>query len=298
VKHERATEEIRELAALYALGSLTQHEARSFEIHLQEGCDICEAEIQRFARTLAEMGFAAEEVPAPDYLRDLLLARIEREGKPAAKAPAPSEKDKVEIPKEKPFSAAASPLFGAQPKRENPRILPWILAAALVVLAIIFFFSWKMSKDTSDQLLATLSASQTDLAELQKQIDAGKEKSADLEQIWVIINKPGARIARLIGQTAPSANVGAILWDTEHAECLALGSILAAPQGKAYQLWFFSATKKIPVGLIRTDAEGRFFMKFPVPKDAAGATAVVITLEPDNGSEIPTAPYSAAGRID
>ena len=52
---------------------------------------------------------------------------------------------------------------------------------------------------------------------------------------------------------------------------------LPAPQGKAYQLWFFSATQKVPVGLIRTDAEGRFFMKFPVPKDAAGATAVVVT---------------------
>ena len=298
MKHERATEEIRELAALYALGSLTQHEARSFEIHLQEKCAICEAEIQRFARTLAEMGFAAEEVPAPDYLRDLLLARIEREGKPAAKAPAPVERDKVEIPKEKPFSAAAAPLFATRPKREKPRILPWILAVALVVLAIASFFSWKMSKDTNNQLQAKLSASQIDLAELQKQIDAGKEKSADLEQIWVVINRPGARIARLIGQAATPSNVGAILWDTEHSECMALGSFPAAPQGKAYQLWFFSATKKVPVGLIRTDTEGRFFMKFPVPKDAAGATAVVVTLEPDNGSEIPTAPYSAAGRID
>ena len=298
MKHERATEEIRELAALYALGSLTQHEARSLEIHLQEGCAICEAEIQRFARTLAEMGFAAEEVPAPDYLRDLLLVRIEREGKPAAKAPAPGEKSKVEIPREKPFSAAASPLFAAQPKREKPRILPWILAVALVVLAIASFFSWKMSKDTSDQLQAKLSASQIDLAELQKQIDAGKEKSADLEQIRIIVNRPGARIARLIGQAETPSNVGAILWDTEHTECLALGSLLAAPQGKTYQLWFFSAAKKVPVGLIRTDAEGRFFIKFPVPIDAAGATAVVVTLEPDNGSEIPTAPYSAAGRID
>jgi anti-sigma-K factor RskA len=298
VKHERATEEIRELAALYALGSLTQHEARSLEIHLQEGCAICEAEIQRFARTLAEMGFAAEEVPAPDYLRDLLLVRIEREGKPAAKAPAPGEKDKAEIPREKPFSTAASPLFAAQPKREKPHILPWILAVALVVLAIVSFFSWKMSTDTNHQLQAILSASQIDLAELQKQIDAGKEKSADLEQIWNIVNRPGARIARLIGQAATPSNAGAILWDTEHAECLALGSFLAAPQGKAYQLWLFSATKKVPVGPIRTDAEGRFFVKFPVPTDAAGATAVVVTLEPDNGSEIPTAPYSAAGRID
>jgi hypothetical protein len=43
MRHERATEELRELAAFYALGSLTQHEAHSFEIHVQEGCPVCEA---------------------------------------------------------------------------------------------------------------------------------------------------------------------------------------------------------------------------------------------------------------
>lgn len=296
MKHERTTEDIRELAALYVLGSLTQHEARSFEIHIEEGCTTCEAEAHRFARTLAEMGFAAEEVPAPEYLRDLLLARIEREGKPAAQAPAPAKEENAEAPKGKPASEAG--LFAAQPKRENPRILPWILAVALVVLAAAAFFSWKMSKDANNQLQAKLSASQSDLAELQKQIDGDKEHSAGLEQLWVIINRPGARIARLIGQAATPSNVGAVLWDTEHAECFALGSFQAIPQGKAYQLWFFAATKKVPVGLIKTDAGGRFFMKFPVPKEAEGATAVVVTAEPDNGSQIPTAPYCAAGRID
>jgi anti-sigma-K factor RskA len=298
VKHDRATEDIRELAALYALGSLTQHEARSFEIHIQEGCSVCEAEIQRFARALAEMGFAAEEVPAPEYLRDLLLARIEREGKPAAPAPAPGKEDKVEAAKEKTVPVRTSPLFSAQPKRKDPHILPWILAIALVVLAAVTVFLWKTSKDANNQLQATLSASQADLAELQKKINAGNDRTADLEQLWVIINRPGARIGRLIGQAATPSNVGAILWDTGNAECLALGSFQTIPQGKVYQLWFFLATKKVPVGLIKMDAAGRFFMKFPVPKEAQGATAVVVTAEPDNGSQIPTAPYCAAGRID
>jgi hypothetical protein len=46
------------------------------------------------------------------------------------------------------------------------------------------------------------------------------------------------------------------------------------------------------------DQTGRVFMTLPVPKEAAGATAVVVTLEPDNGAQIPTQPYCAAGRID
>jgi anti-sigma-K factor RskA len=298
VKHDRATEDIRELAALYALGSLTQHEARSFEIHVQEGCSVCEAEIHKFARTLAEMGFAAEEVPAPEYLRDLLLARIEREAKPLAQAPAKSRNDNAEASKGKTVPARTAPLFAAQAKGTNPHILSWVLAAVLVVLAAATFYLWKTSEEANNQLQAKLSASQADLAELQKQIDAGKERTADLEQIWVTINRPGARIARLVGQAAQRSTVGALLWDTENAECLVMGSLQTIPQGKVYQLWFFSAAAKVPVGLIKTDAAGRFFMKMPVPKEAEGATAVVVTAEPDNGSKIPTAPYYAAGRID
>ena len=83
MKHGRATEELKEMAALYALGTLTQHEARSFEMHVKEGCPICESECRKFEQTVAKIGIAAEEVPVPDYIRDLLSARIEREVRPA-----------------------------------------------------------------------------------------------------------------------------------------------------------------------------------------------------------------------
>jgi anti-sigma-K factor RskA len=298
LKHERATEEIRELAALYALGSLTQHEARSFEIHMREGCAVCEGEFHRFARTIAEMGFASEEVQAPDYIRDLLLARIERECPPLPPRIDQSGDKKIEPLQEKPSPATAAPFLLSQSKQEKPRILPWILAAALVILAIASYFLWKSSQNANDQLQAKLTAARTDAEELQKQIDNQKANSAELEQILAIVHKPESRIARLIGQASTPSYAGAILWDTKRNQCLALGSFLPTPPGKVYQLWFFSATTKVPVGLIQTDSNGRVFMTLPVPKDAAGATAAVVTLEPDNGSQIPTAPYCVAGRID
>ena len=73
MRHERATEEIRELTALYALGSLTQREARSFELHMNEGCSVCEAEFRKFKHAAAGIGFTAAEVAPPDYIRDLLF---------------------------------------------------------------------------------------------------------------------------------------------------------------------------------------------------------------------------------
>jgi hypothetical protein len=53
LSHEKPTEEIRELAALFSLGALSQHEARSFEAHIQEGCQVCEKEYNKFKHITA-----------------------------------------------------------------------------------------------------------------------------------------------------------------------------------------------------------------------------------------------------
>ena len=53
-------------AALYALGTLTQNEARAFEDHLAGGCDECVAELrasEQVTRSLAFLGAEAEPPP-------------------------------------------------------------------------------------------------------------------------------------------------------------------------------------------------------------------------------------------
>jgi anti-sigma-K factor RskA len=296
VKHERATEEIREVAALYALGSLTQHEARSFEAHMQEGCAICEAELRKFAHTIAGIGFAAEEVPAPDYIRDLLLARIERE--PQSKAPAASEAKGGEAEPSEIAPHAVAPAFKtAQPKQSGSPILSILLAVALIVVGFLAYHFFKSAQETAHQLQANLAAKRTDVEEFQRQLGLQKAKFHQLEEIQSLATRPETRIARLIGQAATPSYAGTIFWNTQKSEFLILGSFAPTPQGKVHQLWFFSATAKIPVGLIRPDSTGQVSATLPVPKEAAEATAAVVTLEPDNGSQIPTAPYCAAGSI-
>lgn len=263
---------------------------------MREGCTVCEQEFRRFARTIAEMGFASEEVPAPDYIRDLLLARIEREHQPAASDAAQSHALEAEPSQE--GDASAVPAALPRQKKEKSRILTWVLAAALILLAVGSYFLWKSLQDTNNQLRANLTAARMDFEELKKEVDSQKGESAELRQVLAIAHKPEARIARLIGQAETPDFAGAILWDRQENECLVIGSFLPAPQGKVYQLWYFSAAAKIPVGLLQTDSRGRVFMKLPVPQEAAGATAVVVTLEPDNGSQNPSTPYRAAGRID
>lgn len=86
MKHRVPLEEMREHAALYALGALTQHEARAFETHLGEGCEFCEAEVQDFAGVADALAFAPDEQEPRAALNDELLVRINQNGSPHAAA--------------------------------------------------------------------------------------------------------------------------------------------------------------------------------------------------------------------
>jgi len=291
LRHERATEEIRELASLFALGSLNQHEARSFEAHIREGCPVCETEFRKFEHIVAGMGFAVGEVPVPDYVRDLLLARIEREDQVTASAA--ESKKKVEV---RPHVAPARPFLAATVK-ERPSVFPWLLTAGLAITAALAFFAYRSAQNANVQLQASASSAQADAKNLQMLLDIQKERVGELERIFTIASKPDARILHLAGQApAPSAS-GAILWDTHQNQCLIFGTFPLPPEGKAYQLWFLTPTAKIAAGLLKPDPVGRFYTLAPVPRDVS-SLAVAVTLEPDNGSQIPTMPYVAIGRSD
>jgi anti-sigma-K factor RskA len=296
VKHERATEEIRELAALYALGSLTQHEAHSFEVHMREGCSICEVEFRRFEHIVAGIGFTANEVAPPDYVRDLLLARIEREHRPAA---ASTQNNSPETKPTQPppvFTSASKPIFAQQPQKQS-NLFSWVLTAVFALAALFMYFAWKSEQDTINQLQTKISVKETDSQELKILLANQKGKIGEFNQILSIANKPGAKISRLAGQPASPSAAGAILWDGAEEKYIAFGTLPSAPEGKVFQLWFLSSMTKIPAGLLRIDSNGRFFVTAPIPHDAANATVAAITLEPDNGSQIPTLPFHAIGRI-
>ena len=75
MRHERATDEIREQTALHALGLLEPDQARSFQDHAT-GCPVCESERRAFEAAAARLPLALpQSQPAPS-LRERLLARI------------------------------------------------------------------------------------------------------------------------------------------------------------------------------------------------------------------------------
>jgi anti-sigma factor ChrR (cupin superfamily) len=82
---QNTTEQLQEMAALYALGALTQHEARSVEDHLAEGHPDLAEELATFELVAANLALAAPEQTPSLALRQNLLARIAQQPQPPAK---------------------------------------------------------------------------------------------------------------------------------------------------------------------------------------------------------------------
>ena len=80
IKHDRASADTANLASLYVLGTLTEDERSDFERHLEEGCAICNAEVESASSVLGALAGAAGS-PTPSRMRERFQARLNKNGK-------------------------------------------------------------------------------------------------------------------------------------------------------------------------------------------------------------------------
>ncbi|MEP7343291.1 MAG: cupin domain-containing protein [Acidobacteriota bacterium] len=76
---------MQEMAALYALGALTQHEARAMKDYLAETRNGLAEDVAAFETVAVNLAFAAPEQAPPPELRQSLLAAIAQETRPSGK---------------------------------------------------------------------------------------------------------------------------------------------------------------------------------------------------------------------
>ena len=91
MKHSVADEQIREQLALYALGALSQQEARAVEHHLAEDCEVCASELQQFESVVEALGFSAEPATPPAGVREKLISGLAKETQAPPSLSAPLE---------------------------------------------------------------------------------------------------------------------------------------------------------------------------------------------------------------
>jgi anti-sigma-K factor RskA len=88
-----------------------------------------------------------------------------------------------------------------------------------------------------------------------------------------------------------------VYWDVQGNRWVVTADLPPAPEGKVYQLWFVTPNEKISAGLITPDKSGHGFIIVPFPSSITELAAAAITLEPQGGSQQPTMPIYALGKV-
>lgn len=247
-------------------------------------------------RATDRIGLVPAEAEPPDYLRDLLAARSERESQTKPTQPPPVAQDeKVDSESKRPAGPSRPPIL-RPPPQERSR-LPWLVAAGLAIAAGLAFFAWRQADEATKKLNVQLAAAQADITNLRTLVDVRTGSTRDLEQISAAIYSPGAKLIHLQGQSAESPVSVAIFWDTQKNRWLIVGALPSAPEGKVYQLWFMTPKEDVSAGFLQADSLGHIFTTIDITQDPGRLSGAAITLEPKGGSKKPTLPLYALGKV-
>ena len=266
-------ENYKEMLAAHGLGALDAEEARALELHLRD-CADCSQELNEWKETAATLALAAAPVAPSEQLRKRIIDAVRTD---------------VAISKSSPRTAEAA--AASQPEATNVARLPtrsksssgipsWFAIAAGLVFVVLLgslFVLWRQYR-TAKQELARLTAQ---VQETQRQVSQQRE-------VIELVNAPGARVTELAGtKEVPQAH-GIVAYDTSGRAILMAKNLPAPPAGKAYQLWFITGRTPMPGRVFTTDASGSGTLTDSMPPAAMNSPTFAITLEPENGVQVPT----------
>jgi anti-sigma-K factor RskA len=255
-------DELQELAAGYALGSLDAEDRGRFEALLRGGDEAARRALREYEETLVRVAAERPESPPPD-VKAALLARI-----------------------------TATPRAGngarVMPLTPRPRRSVWtvVLAGAMAAGIAAIAVGLAVSSRYERRLEALGQEAQTLKAELERQAS-----------VLAILRDPATQMVALSG-LAPSPGARArLLWHETAGGILVAAGLPPAPPGKAYQLWAIAGqAAPVPAGVFSVDAGGTGSLRVqPLP----GVTRVdvfAVTLEPEGGVPAPTGAMYLAGK--
>jgi len=263
-------DEIRELAAVYALGGLDGDERARFEALLDAGDVEATSALREFEVTLVELAGESVEAP-PARAKAAVMDRI------AAARPRPS-------------GAAVRPVPTTRPRRSWwPAV--WAAAAAAGIAAIAVGLSISATYERRLEALAReASALRAGLERQQAELDRQRAMVA-------LVRDPATQIVALAGlEPAPSARAR-MIWNAPAGGLFVASGLPVAPEGKTYQLWAI-AGKSAPVsaGVFEVDAQGAGSLRVPPLPGVDKVDVFAVTLEPAGGLPAPSGKMFVAGK--
>jgi len=248
-----------DLCAGYVLGNLAEDERRALEGHLEEGCAVCEVEINRLGRGAWAFAAATPRLLEPSSIRARVLDTVRREyGQKEGRA----------------GSRAAFP------RRQVVRALGWLAAAAAVVFAVLAYAEWQQAT----RLSRDLAGSRENASNLSREVQSAREWAA-------LATSPQTRVIDLKPTPNGSAQLHArVTYDPSTRRGILSVAGFEAPPDKDYQLWALTKSGPASLGLVRADPAGRALIQLSNAGDPFTLAAFAVSLENAGGAPTPTAP--------
>ena len=226
------------LTAPYALDALGPEERAGFEAHLAE-CATCRAEVQALREVTGLLAHAAPPATPPPALRERILRDARR----------------------------VRPLATRRP------VLPWIAAAAAVVLALAAGYGYWSARVAQTALRTALDSAQARLDSASQLVTAILDSTVGTADLGATGKPPSMRL----------------FWNrARNVIVVAAFDLPPAPAGRTYQLW---AIKKgqapVSLGTFNTPPSGRAVVTLRMPAGFKPDLSAV-TEEPAGGSPQPT----------
>jgi len=251
-----------ELCAGYVLGNLAEDERRALEAHLEEGCAVCEVELNRLGRGAWAFAAATPRLLEPSSLRVRVLDTVRRE---AGSKDGRREGSRAPIP---------------FPRRQVGRALAWMATAAAVVFAVFGYTEWRLA----GRLSRELAESRENVSRLSQEVQSAREWAA-------VATAPQTRVVDLKPTPNGSPELHArVTYDPATRRAILSVAGFAAPAGKDYQLWAVTKSGPLSLGLVRADPSGHALVQLSNAGDPFTLAAFAVSLENEGGAPTPTAP--------
>jgi len=258
-------DEIAELAAGYALGTLETEERGQFEALLASGDTEARAALREFEAAL--VGLAAERsAPPPPAVKAALMARIDAGDR--------SQATVVQMP---------------SPRSTSRRRSLWTVVAAGAIAASIAAIAVGLAVSTVyDRRIERLAREEAQL----------KQELARQESLVTILRDPATQMIALSGLPAAPEARGRMLWHATAGGLLVAQGLPPAPEGRAYELWAIAGKgAPVPVGVFTVDAKGVGSLRVSPLRAGEPPDTFAVTLEPAAGVPAPTGSMYLVGKL-
>jgi len=260
------SEEIRELAAVYALGGLDGEDRARFEALLRAADPEATSALRDFQGTLLELAGGTTVTPRAG-VKQALMERIG--ASPVGQA--------------SPSIVAVRPARVATPRRTWwPTVWAAAVAAGIAAMAVGLSLSAMYEKR---------------LERLAAETRALRAEGERLQGILALVRDPGTQVVALAGLEPAPAAKARMIWNSPQGGLLVTAGLPAAPSGKAYQLWAIQGTKApVSAGVFEVGADGAATLRVPPLPGVDRVDVFAVTLEPASGVPAPTGQMYLAGK--